>query len=65
MSFSLRHITIGKLNGVAAVFKEKGYTKGFFVSKLYSLSQNKLKQAERPYTKNVGDDLQVHPGGSH
>ena len=36
-------------------------TKSFLVSKLNLLSQHKLQQAERPYTKSVGDDLQVHP----
>ena len=64
LSFSSRHITSGKLNGVAAVSKEKRYTRSFLVSKLNSLSQHKLQQAERPYTKSVGDYLRVHPGVS-
>ena len=55
MSF-LRHITIGKLNGVAAIFKEVE----FVITAQASASGTAI------YKKvSVGDDIQIHPSVSY
>ena len=58
-----RHITIGKLNGVAAIFKEKRYTKSFFVEFVITAQASASGMAIHEKV-SVGDDLQVHPSVS-
>ena len=57
MSFSSRHITIGKLNGVAAVSKEKQYTKVSLYQKSLSCTAQASTRGDNLIRKSVGDDL--------